>query len=177
MTNSTTRRPILNSEMAQILERFARHLVCWHVGLSYGSVLNFDMGDHLIEEIKPGVTGPVGSSNLTLEGYQWTISFEGKQILNSIGVSPDLIDQKFQDFFKGKRLERIEFTHDKHELLVQFSESLIIRSPAVLSGEYVDDNLCLFLLADGRVLGCDPRFGFFDDGSKSRTHEKHYAEA
>ncbi len=89
MTDSATRRTIPNSEMAQIIERFAKHLVCWHVGLSYGSVLYFDMGERLIEQIKPGVTGPVGSSSLTLEGYQWTILYERKKILDSTKVSPN----------------------------------------------------------------------------------------
>src|SRR6266849_6639786 len=177
MTENIRRRSIRNPEMARILESFAKHLACWKVGLSYGSALYFDMGEALMEQIKPGVMAPIGSANLTLEGYKWTISTHGSKIADSRTITPGKIDHQFQEIFRDKRLVRLEFVHAKRELKAKFSNDIIIRSPALLSGEYIDDNLCLFLIPDGRVLGCDPRDGFFDDGSKSDMHEKHYAEA
>src|SRR6266849_770571 len=175
MTENIRRRSIRNPEMARILESFAKHLACWKVGLSYGSALYFDMGEALMEQIKPGVMAPRGSANLTREGYKWTISTHGRKIADSRTITPEKIDYHFQETFREKRLERIEFIRAKRELMAKFSNGIIIRSPASLSGEYIDDNLCLFLFPDGRVLGCDPRYGFFEDGSKSHIHEKRYA--
>ncbi len=177
MSEKIGRRSIGNPEMARILESFAKHLACWKVGLGYGSALYFDMGEVLMEQIKPGVMAPIGSANLTLEGYKWTISAHGSRIVDSRTITPETIDHQFQDMFRDKRLERLEFFKTKRELKAKFSTEIIIRSSALLSGEYIDDNLCLFLIPDGRVLGCDPRYGFFDDGSKSHMHEEHYAEA
>jgi hypothetical protein len=62
-------------------------------------------------------------------------------------------------------------------LLIRFSDQLTIVSTAQISGEYVDTSLCLWVLPDGRVLGCDPKIGFYEDGSKSQVHARYFAQA
>ena len=80
-------------------------------------------------------------------------------------------------FFLKAKLEALKFDKGAKELRAQFSNRLLIASAALLTGDYVDDNLCLWVLPDGRVLSCDANRGFYSDGSLSHAHAKNYAPA
>lgn len=175
MSDSNPISAVSNSEIAAILSAFARHLVCWRVGLQYGSRIYFDMGERWSERIKGDLSGAIGSSNLVLEGYRWTISKQGHELVNSEKVSPRIVDDQLQDVFVGERLERLEFIKTKQELVAKFTGGIAIHSPASLRDEYIDDCLCIFLLPDGRVLSCSPKAGFYADGSICQEHARRFA--
>jgi hypothetical protein len=69
-----SRASISNAGLARIVSMFSEHLICWKVGLQYGSRLYFEMGKVLEQKIKAEVNVHVGTSVLILEGYSWTIS-------------------------------------------------------------------------------------------------------
>lgn len=175
---ASPRNYLSNAELARVIESFLSFLTCCKVGLQFGSRLYFDMGPMFERRIKPGVKVAGGSSTLVLEGYEWKI-FDGKRdlVADSAIVSDEIVHEKLEPIFLKAKLEAIRFDKGSKELRVQFSNRLLIVSGALLAGEYVDDNLCLWVLPDGRVLSCDVKRGFYSDGSVSPVHAKHYASA
>jgi hypothetical protein len=168
---------IHNADLTDFIEKFPTYLACWKVGLRYGSQLYFEMGPSFERQIKPGVTVFAGSSSLVLEGYSWTVYDSRRDALaTSESVSGELVD-KLVPFFVNRQLEAIWFARDDRDLYIRFSADILIASRASLSGEYIDENLCIWVLPDGRVLSCDAREGFYFDGSVSQAHAKHFALA
>ncbi len=160
-----------NADLARFIESFSKYLMCWKVNRQFGSQLSFDMGPMFEQQIKPGVSVPGGSSTLVLEGYDWKI-FDGKRnlIADSETVSDEIVREKLDPIFLKSTLGSVRFNQENRELFVEFSNHLLISSSALTSGEYIDDNLCLWVLPDGRVLSCDAHRGFYWDGSVSQEH-------
>jgi hypothetical protein len=172
------RKFLSNADLARLIESFFKYLTCCKVGLQFGSRLYFDMGATFERRVKPGVTVSGGSSSLVLEGYEWKI-FDRKHnmVADSARVSDEIVVDKLEPLFLKANLEALKFDKGNKELRAQFSNRLLIVSAALLTGEYVDDNLCLWVLPDGRVLSCDAKRGFYSDGSLSLAHAKNYAPA
>ena len=172
------RKFLSNADLARLVESFSKFLTCCKVGLQFGSRLHFDMGPMFERQVKPGVKVTGGSSSLVLEGYEWKI-FDSKHnmVADSVRVSDEIVKDKLETLFLKANLEALTFDKGSKELRARFSNRLVIVSAALLTGEYVDDNLCLWVLPDGRVLSCDARRGFYSDGSLSHAHAKNYAHA
>jgi hypothetical protein len=172
------RKFLSNANLVRPMESFSKYLMCCKVGLQFGSRLYFDMGPMFERQVKPGATISRGSSSLVLEGYDWKIfENEHNMVADSAGVSDEIVEDKLEPLFLKANLEALKFDKGSKELRAQFSNRLLIVSAALLTGEYVDDNLCLWVLPDGRVLSCDARRGFYSDGSLSHAHAKNYAPA
>jgi hypothetical protein len=165
-------------DLARLIKSFSKYLTCRKVGLQFGSQLYFDMGPMFKRQIKPGVAVSGGSSTLVLEGYDWKI-FDGRRdlIADSETVSDEIVKETLGPIFLKTRLEMLRFDQDSKEMFVGFSNNLVIASVALSSGKYIDDNLCLWVVPDGRVLSCDAERGFYSDGSVSDAHAKRYASA
>ena len=130
------------------------------------------------QQIQPGVKILGGASELVLEGYDWKIfDRKGDLITNSEMISEAIVKEKLDPLFLKNSLEGIRFDKEQKELFVEFSNRLLIKSIAQTSGEYTDDNLCIWVLPNGLVLSCDAHRGFYWDGSVSEEHAKHYAAA
>ena len=172
------RKFLSNDDLARLIESFSKYLACCKVGLQFGSLLYFEMGAMFERKVKPGVTVSGGSSSLVLEGYEWKI-FDSKHkiVADSARVSDEIVEDRLEPFFLKANLEALKFDKGAKELRAQFSNRLLIASAALLTGDYVDDNLCLWVLPDGRVLSCDANRGFYSDGSLSHVHAKNYAPA
>jgi hypothetical protein len=169
---------VSNAELTTLVESFSKYLMCWKVGLRYGSQLYFEMGPAFERQIKPGVNVSAGASSLVLEGYNWTIYDSRRDVMtNSEMVSDEIVKEKLQPIFEKTILRSIRFVRDDRDLFLIFSTDLLIASDAQLSGDYIDDSLCLWVLPDGRLLSCDAREGFYLDGSVSEAHAKHFAAA
>jgi hypothetical protein len=120
---SKSRATISNEDLARIIKMFSEYLICWKVGLQYGSRLYFEMGKPLEQEIKSGVK-VVGTSTLILEGYNWIISGPTGQIADSNAISPDITSSILQKMFEGRRLDAISFNKDNVQLVISFRVNL-----------------------------------------------------
>jgi hypothetical protein len=167
-----------NADLARLIASFSKYLTCCKVDLQFGSRLCFDLGPMFERQIKPGIKVLGGSSTLILEGYEWKI-FDSKRelVAHSEMVFDKLVKEILDSIFLNAKLKSLRFNKDIKELRVHFSNGFFIVSAALISGEYIDDNLCLWVLPDGRVLSCDAQTGFYSDGSVSKAHANHYASA
>ena len=171
-------RLLSNSDLTHLIESFAEYLTCWKVGLQYGSQMVFDMGPMFEHQLKPGLPVTEGSCELILEGYDWKIFDRMRDLIaSSDTVSEEIVRDRIDPAFLKTVLQSVKFNRQNKELFIEFSNGLLIASAAQLSGEYVDDTLCILVLPDGRVLSCDARKGFYWDGSISEEHAERYAKA
>jgi hypothetical protein len=166
-------------ELGALLKEFSDHLTCWEVGLRFGSLLYFRMGQRFVHEIKPGVNTIAGSSELMLEGYRWHIydSSHIDIVATSDTVSDSIVRKKITPIVKGKPLSVMRFNKKLKVLLIAFGDVVTIPVLPQTSGEYIDDNLCTWVVPDGRILSCDATRGFYVDGSISSDHAQHYKVA
>ena len=172
------RRYLSNDDLACLIKTFSKYLTCRKVGLQFGSQLYFEMGPMFKRQIKRGVAVSGGSSTLVLEAYDWKIFDDRRDLISdSETVSDQIVKETVSRIFLKTRLQMLRFDQDSKEMFVGFSNNLLITSVALSSGKYIDANLCLWVVPDGRVLSCDAERGFYSDGSVSDAHAKHYASA
>lgn len=173
---SSSKKMLGNDDVALIIQQFAEYLQCSAVGRRFGSKIYFDMGPSFKKELTAGVIKNVGSSTIILEGYDWVIlRGDGRVVTSANAVSDEVVKKQLEPMFIHKSLEYMIM--EERELRIGFSGNIRICSKPLASGEYIDDKLCLWVLPDGRVLGCDTKVGFYMGGSISKAHARHYAEA
>src|ERR1700730_7949315 len=63
-------------DVDKLLRQNERYLKCWKVGLSFGSMVIFKMGDRLDADLIRGSVVEIGTSTLVLEADEWRF-FEG----------------------------------------------------------------------------------------------------
>jgi hypothetical protein len=165
-----------NRDLATLLAKFKRHLTCWQVGLSLGSLLYFHMGDRWRAETKSGSIMEIGSTTLVLEADDWTITSQGHLITDSDSVTQDCVDRLVFKYFIGKSLKSIEYTNESKECLIYFADQgrvpgeILIR----LRGE-TDEDMCTITFPDGTIIVCNAKNGFLSDGSRSDVHVAAYS--
>jgi len=161
------RKYLSTSELSALLGRFPDHWSCWKVGLRYGSCVYFEMGDRLREELRDGEFVDSGSASLTLEGYDWKIYRASRQVADARSITGENTRTVLAQLFIGRKLERLTFSSHRKELVATFSPNLLIRSQRQ---ESENASLCILVVPNGYVLGCDPELGFFWDYSISKPH-------
>lgn len=162
-----------NRDLATLMVKFHRHLICWQVGLSLGSLLYFHMGNRWRTETKSGSSVEIGSTTLVLEADEWTITSQGHLVTDSDFVTKDWVDRLVFKYFIGKSLKSIEYTKELKECLIYFAdESIEIRIG--LRGE-ADEDMCTITFPDGTIIVCNAKNGFLSDGSRSDVHVAAYS--
>jgi len=164
------RKPLSNAQISGLIKQFPNEWKCWKVGLRYGSCLYFEMGRRLKEELRKGEFTESGSASLTFEGYEWAVMQRQERITDARDVTNDIADLHLTKEFKGQRLEELKFNVRKKQLVARFSDDLLVEATASDSGKYRDKSLCLLVVPSGLVIGCDPKHGFYWDGSISSIH-------
>lgn len=122
----TRERSIDEKVLSDLLRQFSP-LLCWKVGLFYGSMVYFEMGDKLEERRLGGSIDIVGSATLTLLGDNWWIHDHGKEIARSIDISRDVVESDLADKFIGKTLSEIRLDEIEKVVFISFSQDMDIR--------------------------------------------------
>jgi hypothetical protein len=128
------------------------------------------MGDRLREELRDGEFVDSGSASLTLEGYDWKIYRASRQVADARSVTEEITRTTLAQLFTGRKLEKLIFSGQRKELVATFSPNLLVRSQRQ---ESENTSLCILVIPNGYVLGCDPELGFFWDYSISKPHAIH----
>jgi hypothetical protein len=125
------------------------------------------MGRQLELELKQGMVIPAGTSTIVLEGDRWQIVNRHKVALADSETISDAKVDELQSLFHDKKLEFVRFTNNT--LSIEFADIIYV----LATPETDDEDICLWVLPDGRVLSCDAH-GFYWDGSISEEHAKRY---
>jgi hypothetical protein len=160
-------RRFSNSDIATLLKKFEKHLQCWKVGRSVGSMIYFEMGEKWAFLLESSVVS-VGSVTLVLESDNWMITHYNDKIVDTSSIS-DFDLERLSLSFVGQRLLSLKFNQSSKECDIQFSDDL--RAKLLNS---TDSDLCTLTLPDGRIIGCSEQ-GFYSDGSFSEPHVRAYA--
>lgn len=163
-----------NEELAMLFRRFADHLKCWRVGIRYGSAVYFELGQRVRETIGD-TSSETGSFSILFEGYEWVILIGARVLATSEKITREVAEGTLQKYFKGQSLWTLRFDHLSQTLEAVFSGNLRILSQRSLDSEHVDDSLCLIVLPDGKLISCDPLYGFTDTGSVSTAHARKHS--
>jgi hypothetical protein len=165
-----------NHDLTTFLAKFERHLTCWRVGLSLGSLLYFHMGDKWPAKTQSGSVVEIGSTTLVLEADEWTITSQGNRVADSNSITKDLVDRLMWKYFEGKSLTSVQYTNNTHECIIRFAAEGGIPGEIVirLCGE-ADEDICTITLPDGTIIVCNAKNGFLSDGSRSDAHVAAYS--
>ncbi|HAO22217.1 MAG TPA: hypothetical protein DCQ37_18180 [Desulfobacteraceae bacterium] len=118
-------------------------LKCWKAGLSYGSVIYFEMKDRIFES---GLSSYIGSASLWINADEWTIYHNNKEQLYSTTIIEE--DASFlNNLFFRKRFLEIKDNTDQNALDI-FFEDMQIR---VFKFNNNSDDLITFFLPNGKI--------------------------
>lgn len=116
-------------------------LKCWKAGLSYGSVIYFEMKDRIFES---GLSSYIGSASLWINADYWKIYHAGTLQFDSETISEaDIL--LLNNLFVKKNFLKIE---DKRKSLDIFFEDIAIK---VFKNQDNSENLITFFLPDGSI--------------------------
>jgi len=147
-----TKASMTGDELAELIEQFPP-LDCWKVGLAYGSAVYFDMGERLRESALDGSYRYVGSSELWLYGYHWTIYHDDFKVMTADRVSQKFTESVIAPKFIGQRLTGMAVDEERCSISVIFSGGLRTvvwrEDDDELTDEYA---LIVLFLPDGRII-------------------------
>ncbi len=148
MTPST----ITANGLTELIDEFPP-LKCWKVGLSYGSVIYFDMGEKLRESALDGSDRYVGSSALWLYGYHWTIYHDDIEVMTADRVSRKFTESVLARKFIGQRLTGVTIDEEMCSISVIFSGDLRTVVWRDDDDDFEDEyDLITLFLPDGRII-------------------------
>jgi hypothetical protein len=153
-----------NNRIKTLLVKFADHLTCWKVGISFGSFLYFEMGDKLITNLGGSATVETGSTTIVLEGDDWTILRQETEITNSGSVTYSLIDTDIKQYFIGKPLTSIEYDSDSKTCRICFNEKGHINDEIIIivRGK-PDEDMVSITFPNDTIIVCNAEIGFVSD--------------
>jgi hypothetical protein len=160
-----------NRGIKALLRKFETHLACWKVGLSFGSLLYFEMGRRWRAPLDQGEHVYIGSATLVLESDEWVITHSDSVIADAASIDAAAA-AKLSDSLNGERLLSLQYNRDSNECHISFTHNWRIKLTGV-----EDEDICTLTLPDGTILGCRPTNGFYSDGSHSEPHALAYAAA
>ena len=168
----TEKQLIDETELEEILEPF-RPLVCWRVGLSYGSMVYFRMGDKIESRLLDGTPIQIGSAEFTLWGDHWTITAEDREIANSHTIIRDFAETVLNRQFVGQEFLSVVCHRADYCFTIAFSGGLEIR------GSYADEkdeqmNLVPLFLPDGTIIALSKANGLYVSGDRSDRRAEHW---
>ncbi len=123
------------------LEEF-QPLLCWKVGLSYGSVIYFEMNDQIFE---PALSSHIGSASLWINGDTWELYHNGILQSDSEAIGETDIPL-LNNLFLQKKFSTIK---DKQECLDIVFENTEIKVFKTQDDSY---DLITFFLPDGSII-------------------------
>lgn len=140
----------------------SQHASCWGVGLHYGSMVYFEMGDKVPYRLRKDVTIQTGSLSLVLESDEWTIGRAGSAIIQSHDVTRAFAETRLRAEFAGQRLSGIAMRGSN--IRIDFSGGLEIElRPAEEMNR--SDPFFSLRLPPGFIVSYNPAHGFVSDGS------------
>jgi len=131
------------------MKRYKKHidfkefqpLKCWKAGLSYGSVIYFEMKDRIFES---GLSSYIGSASLWINADYWKIYHKGTLQFDSETITEaDIL--LLNNLFLQKKFFKIK---DEKESLDIFFEDMEIK---VFKNQDNSDDLITFFLPDGSI--------------------------
>jgi len=142
-----------NAVLTDLLSQFVP-LTCWKVGLTYGSMLYFDMNDRIVEKRTKGGFYIYGSATLHLDGNNWNIYHHGTKIADSYSINRDIAESSLYQKFVGQCLLKIipPIQPKVKRLTIVFSDGLEIM---VRQGKNIEYDLVQLFLPDGNLLCWD----------------------
>ena len=135
-------------------------LLCWRVGLSYGSMIYFEMGDKMEEKALDGSIRTIGSSSLSLQGDEWSIFENSDEIISSKEISRDFAESILASKFVNQHLLKFQLDTRECKLRISYSENLEL----VLSYKDVSDGTedeINFFLPNGQIVALNKQNGLF----------------
>jgi hypothetical protein len=165
-----------NSDLKSLLDKFRDHLTCWKVGLSFGSLSYFEMGQKWPAKLENGSVVEIGSATLVLESDEWTITWRGNRIADSESINDELANNLIWKYFVGKTLNSITYTEASKECRICFSEEGVTTGDVIINvtGES-DEDMCKITFPDGTIIVCNAKNGFLSDDSRSDVHVAAYS--
>jgi hypothetical protein len=167
-------RPIEPADFARLLSAFGPHLVCWEVGLYYGSMVYFEMGGRRKERLRPGDEIEKGDASLVLDGYNWAIRDGAQTLATSPTVTREFAETVLAERFIGQRLVEVKLSSFFRAANRCVLPSFLRMRPQSRSGpsrekEYVDDELFSLRLPNGQwvVGGADCRLTVSDGEARN----------
>ena len=95
-----------DNKLISLINQFTP-LVCWKVGLIYGSMLYFDINDRIEHIDKKGHKYTYGSARLYLDGDNWSIYHNGIKVIDSSSVNRTIAESILHQKFFGQELTKI----------------------------------------------------------------------
>ncbi len=165
-------QPIDETELEAILTPF-RPLVCWRVGLAYGSLVYFRMGERIESHLLDGRPIQIGSAEFTLWGDHWTILEEDRQIANSQTITRDFTETVLSRHFVGREFLSVACDRASFRFTVAFSGNLEV------SGSYQDEkdeqqDLATLFLPDGTIIALSKANGLYVSGEVDERRAEHW---
>lgn len=152
-------RRLNDDEFLGVVDRF-QPIRCWKVGLSYGSVVYFEMGDRLSRSSNDGSEEYFGSATLWLYGDYWRISRNLQELAVSETVDRTLVESELCQMFIGQT--PVSFSMRDTYLEISMSDNLRILLQNSKDGGIDDDeDLMILFLPDGSILGYNTSSGLF----------------
>lgn len=149
-----TRNQITEATLTNLLERYSP-FKCWKVGLYYGSMVYFEFGDVIKEEMSDGTSNEIGTSTLILNGDDWKIWDNDIVIAKSETVTRGFAETALSDKFIGQNLKKIELDRGTKKVVITFSECRRIDICTNLETDetfHEDDSIFSLTLPNGDIL-------------------------
>lgn len=147
-----------NEEVSELIQQFAP-LICWKVGLHYGSMIYFEMKERTKQKMLDGTEKEVGSCRLSISADNWQIHQENEKIITCNSIKREFAENELREKFVGERMNGIKFFSEKM-LLISFTSNLIIALGVNGQREEKDDLFRLFF-PDGTVFAANKSSGLY----------------
>ena len=150
-----------NTSLTSLLNEFTP-LICWKVGLTYGSMLYFDMNDKLVEKRLKGGEYIYGSATLHLDGDNWGIYHHGTKVIDSPSVNRTIAESTLHQKFVGQHVVKIipPAQPKLKRLSIIFSDNLEI---VVRQKKNIERDLVVLFLPDGSIVCWNYAKGLYID--------------
>lgn len=132
------------SDKRHIRFREFQPLACWKVGLSYGSMIYFEMQDKIFEK---GLSSEVGSAALWINADEWIIYHNEREVSDSETIVESDISL-LNKLFLGKKFLKIEDKKKENIIEIFFGKTIVIKISKP-QDEFYD--LLTFFLPDGGI--------------------------
>lgn len=163
---------ITADELNQMIEVLGP-LLCWRVGLSYGSMIYFEMGDKVEEKALDGSIRTIGSSSLSLLEDEWSICENGGEIISWQEISRNFVESTLDNKFVNKRLLGFQLDSREGKLHVCYSGKLELVLSFPNTSDETEDVINLFL-PNGQIVALNKQNGLFIYEEISVKRQKHW---
>lgn len=146
---------------------------CWKVGLAYGTVIYFEMGDVLITTRTDRTQDVDGEASLVIYSDAWKIYEGARVVAESQYVERLFVETKLMNKFRDKCLLRFEM-NARQQAVINFQSDLnIVAEPFTARGEE-KESMAILIAPNGQIVDCSAHRGFYVSGEQNRLRANNW---